>query len=569
MDIKNKTVLVLGGWGLVGSAVTRQILDEHPKKIIVTSLLRKEAEEAVRELRKTFPGRKKTFFVPWWGNIFVRHAFKDMPRDTLLNDEKYRMALIEDLLEDLNDAVYHRSTIYKLFKQHRPDIVIDCINSATAIAYQNIFQSSRDVVRSIDTTRKSGNSDALVEASQKLLCTLYMPQLIRHVQILYRALTEHKTTIYVKIGTSGSGGMGLNIPYTHSEEKPSRMLLAKTAVAGAHTLLLFIMGRTPDGAITKEIKPTAAIAWKKIGYGEIRKRGKPIKLHDCPPSQAVPLSGTFKIRGDGYGVPLGDTLHNVYIDTGENGTFSLGEFEAISTPGQMEFVTPEEIADAVIYEIRGGNTGHDIINALDNSVLPPTYRAGYMFEQAMKRISDLEKKHNTDSVAFEILGPPRLSKLLFEAHLLKLTRKSMPAVMQATPQELSDSIEKLISEDTKLRSSIISIGLPILLADGKSLLRGDEIKIPPFKGDNELPVTKSVLELWAKDGWVDLRPSNMTKWQKRFKLILAQVNKIPTDDTSSRYLRNREYWDQFEEINPGKVVGWIFTDEEKGLRMKA
>jgi hypothetical protein len=569
MDIKNKTVLVLGGWGLVGSAVTRQILDEHPKKIIVTSLLRKEAEEAVRELRKTFPGRKKTFFVPWWGNIFVRHAFKDMPRDTLLNDEKYRMALIEDLLEDLNDAVYHRSTIYKLFKQHRPDIVIDCINSATAIAYQNIFQSSRDVVRSIDTTRKSGNSDALVEASQKLLCTLYMPQLIRHVQILYRALTEHKTTIYVKIGTSGSGGMGLNIPYTHSEEKPSRMLLAKTAVAGAHTLLLFIMGRTPDGAITKEIKPTAAIAWKKIGYGEIRKRGKPIKLHDCPPSQAVPLSGTFKIRGDGYGVPLGDTLHNVYIDTGENGTFSLGEFEAISTPGQMEFVTPEEIADAVIYEIRGGNTGHDIINALDNSVLPPTYRAGYMFEQAMKRISDLEKKHNTDSVAFEILGPPRLSKLLFEAHLLKLTRKSMPAVMQATPQELSDTIEKLISEDTKLRSSIISIGLPILLADGKSLLRGDEIKIPPFKGDNELPVTKSVLELWAKDGWVDLRPSNMTKWQKRFKLILAQVNKIPTDDTSSRYLRNREYWDQFEEINPGKVVGWIFTDEEKGLRMKA
>ena len=64
--------------------------------------------------------------------------------------------------------------------------------------------------------------------------------------------------------------MGLNIPYTHSEERPSSVLLSKSAVAGAHTLLLFLMGRTPDAPITKEIKPTAAIAWKRIGYGEVR-----------------------------------------------------------------------------------------------------------------------------------------------------------------------------------------------------------------------------------------------------------------------------------------------------------
>ena len=38
MDIKNKTVLVLGGWGLVGNAVTRKLVPEEPKQIIVTSL---------------------------------------------------------------------------------------------------------------------------------------------------------------------------------------------------------------------------------------------------------------------------------------------------------------------------------------------------------------------------------------------------------------------------------------------------------------------------------------------------------------------------------------------------
>ncbi len=66
--------------------------------------------------------------------------------------------------------------------------------------------------------------------------------------------------MYFKVGTSGTGGMGVNIPYTHSEERPSRVLLSKTAVAGAQTLLLFLLARTPGGPLVKEIKPTAAIA---------------------------------------------------------------------------------------------------------------------------------------------------------------------------------------------------------------------------------------------------------------------------------------------------------------------
>ena len=50
--------------------------------------------------------------------------------------------------------------------------------------------------------------------------------------------------MYLKVGTTGTGGMGLNIPFTHSEDKPSRVLLAKSAMAGAHSMLLFLLGRT-------------------------------------------------------------------------------------------------------------------------------------------------------------------------------------------------------------------------------------------------------------------------------------------------------------------------------------
>jgi hypothetical protein len=560
----------LGGGGLVGLAICRKLVEESPRRVIVTALTRKEAEGAVRTLRKEFPRYTgRDFFVPWWGNIFVRHQLKDTPRGDILSDARKRALLIADMLEDLNEAVLHRSTIYKLVGKFKPHIIIDCINSATAIAYQDIFQSARGLLDAVNEHGLHRNFAAAKEAAEQLVCTLYMPQLIRHVQVLYRSMHESKTGIYVKIGTSGTGGMGLNIPYTHSEERPSSVLLGKSAVAGAHTLLLFLMGRTPDAPITKEIKPTAAIAWKRVAYGEVMRRGKPIELYDCPPAQAVKLAGKLKTRSNGSSRPLHATLKSVFIDTGENGLFSRGEFEAISTPGQMEFVTPEEIAETVIYEIRGGNTGHDIINALDNATLSPTYRAGFLFQSAKRQIELLERSHGVDSIAFENLGPPRLSKLLYEAYLLKRAFKDMRTVVRKSPKELSEALRKGIESDRNLRSRIISIGIPILMPDGGRLLRGPDIKIPAHRGDREFDVTAKAIDLWAHDGWVDLRVKNMQRWRKRFKEIETMVSRIPAGNTGSQYMHTSAYWENFTTIDPGKLAGWIFSYEERGMRMKA
>ncbi len=564
MVITNKTVLVLGGWGLVGSAICRKLMEEKPKKIILTSLKESEAKEACETMRREYPKAGTNFFVPWWGNIFVRNEFKDLNREDILSDQTKRTKFLDDVIEELTTEVLERSALFQLINKYKPDVVIDCINSATAIAYQDIFQSSRDVVIAL-----KNDAPNLKEIVERLLATQYTPQLIRHVQIFYRSMNIAKTGTYVKIGTSGTGGMGLNIPYTHSEEKPSRVLLSKSVVAGAHTMLLFLMGRTPDAPITKEIKPTGAIAWKKIAYGEIAKRGKPIDLFDCPPESGVELKGKFKIRMEGNVKPTGQKLKSVFIDTGENGIFSRGEFEAIATPGQMEFVTPEEIADSVLYEIRGGNTGHDIINALDNATLSPTYRAGFMFQGALAKMKQLEKDHNTNSVAFEMLGPPRLSKLLYEAHLLKKIYGTVNVVLKTSSKKLSEDVTAYITQDDALRSQIISIGIPILLPNGKTLLRGNEVKIPAFRGHNELNLTPESLEEWARAGWIDLRPSNMDQWKLRLNEIKKEVELHVANDTSSRNFRTMEYWGNFNDIDAGKIVGWIFTEEEKGKRMKS
>ncbi|NIR51418.1 short-chain dehydrogenase [candidate division KSB1 bacterium] len=567
MEITNKKVMVFGGWGLVGMAICRKMLEENPEELIVLSLREREAKDACAALKKT--STADTGITPYWGNIFVRDSMQGLSRADILENPKYRNWLISDILEDLSEDMLKQSYLFQAIDHFRPHIIVDCVNSATAVAYQDVFRGYYNLKGELNQFKeKKSYSDKFEAEVEKILCTLYIPQLIRHVQILYEAMRRSKTGFYVKIGTSGTGGMGLNIPYTHSEEKPSRTLLSKSAVAGAHSLLLFLMARTPDAPITKEIKPTAAIAWKKIAFGEIKRGSEPVVLYDCPPDDAVTIKDELHLNEFGNYKKLDKVLKDVYVDTGENGIFSYGEFAAISSSGQMELVTPEEIARNVVYEIRGGNTGHDVINALDNATMGPTYRAGVMRQSALSKMQVLMDEHKCDSIAFELLGPPRLSKLLYEAHLLKLTCGTMQNVLDGDLEKFSAQMQELLASNQNLRSAILSIGIPILLKDGVKLLRGPHMKIPAYRDKESFKVSAEAIDQWAKDGWVDLRVSNMRIWQKRIRKIFEEMESIPLDDTSSRFDRDRTYWMEEETINIGKLVGWIFSNEEHGLRMK-
>lgn len=557
MDIKNKHALVLGGAGLVGSAVCAALVRAGAASVFVGGLTLQEAREGIERIRRIVPDAA-TELIPIGGNIFVREALKDTPRAELLSNPTLRRQMLDDVLGELNDDVMASSYLARLIrgevdgqKGRKPDILVDCINTATVLAYQEIYATSRDVRRLIDS-RKIDELPAAVEA---LLCTQYTPQLVRHIQILSEAMRQAGTQTYIKVGTTGTGGMGLNIPYTHGEEKPSRVLMSKSAMAGAHSLLLFLMARTPGGPIVKEVKPAAVIAWKNITYGPIRRHGQTIPRFDCSPDSPVRLPDALGAAPEGrFGQPLDGDLEAVYIDTGENGVFSLGEFAAITTLGQMEFITPEEIAATVVHEIKGGNTGADIITALDSAVLGPTYRAGVLRGAALTRMRELEKEHRIDSVAFEILGPPRLSKLLYEAYLLKRVYGTMKNVLAQTPEKLSRELWDFIRRDDDTRVRIISIGLPILLPDSQQMLRG-----PVIKGQN------------PDAGWVDLTPANMGRWQDRLKAILHELGNDALTDTSSRIDRRfpgQRAWAPDDGLDIGEIAGWLFIHEDTGERIK-
>ncbi len=567
MEVRNRTVMVLGGAGLVGMAVCRELLTLNPRKLIISSLEAGEVAEATALLKRNFP-ETETEFEGFHGNLFVRSDLKDIGRQELLGDSGHRRAIIDDTLLALTEEILDRSLLYQVLTKHKPDLIVDCVNTATALAYQNIFRSASEVLDHLD---KGHGIETFRDTLERHLCTLYTPQLIRHIQILYEGLIRSGARAYIKIGTSGTGGMGLNIPYTHSEEKPSRILLSKSAMAGAHTLLLFLMARTPDAPVVKEIKPAAAIAWKGIGYGEILKHGEPIRLHDCPFHQPVDLSAEPDM-GESRTYPEidirdGGNMKSVYIDTGENGIFSRAEFEVVTTLGQMEYVTPEEIARNVRFEVSGINSGYDVINALDTASMDPTYRAGVLRATALHRLETLEQEHQVASVAFEMLGPPRLSKLLFEADLLRRIRTTIRGVVEDDPEKLAEDAAAYVRDNQDFRSQMLSIGIPVLLADGAGLLRGPRMVIPT--AFEEKKATPDSINRWSHAGWVDLRVSNMEKWQDRFRGVLAEAGSIDSDDTSSRFDLPAEFRSPDTEIPIGKMVGWLFIREEKGLRMKA
>lgn len=558
--------LILGGAGLTGRQVGREIAKKlSPRRIILCSLYEKEAQEAVQELRAVFSDSPATWEAAW-GNIFVSEQYAHTARAELLADPACRQELYNDLFGGLDEA-YKRSYLVKLLRQYRPDVVIDSINTATAISYQDVVTASAMAQRGmqqLQTAFVEGNAAEHLPETQAAVDTLLLsqslPQLVRHCQLLYRVMTEVGTRLYIKIGTTGTGGMGLNIPYTHSEDKPSIKLMTKTAVAFAHTGLMFLMARTP-GPIVKEVKPGAMIGYADVTRRTVTERGQPVQRYT---SRSIPLVGQLVLRESGELYQPLTTLDLPVVDTGENGLFTKGEFEAITALRQMEFLTPEEIAREIVLEIRGSNTGHDVIAEIDSGVMNPTYRAGYLRQQVLEDMARLERETGSYSIALGQLGPPELSKLLWEAELLRLEYGTLAAVLAAAPEQISQQVYGRIQRDDELCQSITSIGLPLLSPDGRQLIRGPFIRIPELPGQQQVDITAADVDRWAARGWVDLRPANFVRWQERFAVM--QHNRQQLRGRGSAAVSREAYL--YEDIRIGEIVGWIFNNEENGYRIK-
>ncbi len=562
--------LILGGAGLVGTQVVRHIVRSlEPHRIVVASLQRHEAEAACKAHEDEFG--KKVSFVPAWGNLFVPSALAESGRGAILGDPSLRSQLLEALYGRFEHA-YADNHLVQLIQRHRPDVIVDAVNTATGLSYQDVFDGAAKVRSWIG----EGGFDASgTKDLETFLLSQSVPQIIRHIRFLHRATSEFGTKVYLKVGTTGTGGMGLNIPYTHSEDRPSKKLLAKNEAAFGHTGLLFLLARTPDSPIVKEVKPAAMIGYRAVQVKKVTDKHGNDRIF-LPQQVALRAGEDLALAQPFEHYEAVGELRVPVLDTGENGVFTWGEFAAITALGQMEYITPEEIAHTVVQELRGHNTGRDIISALDSSVLDPSYKAGLVRGVALRDLAAceaeaLESGDGVPSIALGKLGPPELSKLLFEAALLKaiygkrgkgttdaLVSDKRPPAQVA--QAMADALDK-----SRVARLAPSIGIPVLMPDGQTLLRGPRLNVPERVGHvDTAALSEAAIDRWARKGWVDLRPENVKRWRQRVALMQQARTDLRQAGSAAASIQTFMS-DRFE---LGEVVAWIFNNEMGGNRIK-
>ncbi|HOC89404.1 MAG TPA: hypothetical protein PKI90_07640 [bacterium] len=566
MKSKSGRVMVLGGSGVMGFQVARRLArDLEPKTIIIVCLHQSSMRRSLERLRKEFP---KVTFDGAWGNVFLRSSWHGKSPKELRTAHENISQMIADLCETPAETG-KKYFLSELIHKYKPDIIVDAVPTAPLIAALRERWDPEAIARNLRSQRRKHRlpdeislPTQTIAQIEHMLVYQPLPLLIQHVRILYEAMCEVGTSLYLKIGITGMGGMGFKNPYMGQHDRELDLKMERAVLAFGQTGLLFSMARTPGAPVIKEVKIGALVGSRLIDYRTVEFNGSPVGLFHA---KKITLADKLPLFTDVGYARRGD-LSMVGIQTASAGFLTQGEFEAVTTLFQMEYLTPEEVAHTVIMEIQGFTTGYEVIAALDSAVMDPSYRAGVMRQPIIAEMQRLSDEKQTPSVALGQLGPPELSKLLYEAWLLRTKFRSIKRMLSADPALISQELEHVLLHHP-IRHTIVSIGIPILLADGKTLLRGPRIKIPAGRDEDELTVTQETIDGWAKKGWVDLRPANMAKWQERIEAMVDSCKNFFNVDASDISRGPCPA----EALRIGEMVGWVFNNDPaiQGFRVKS
>jgi len=95
-------------------------------------------------------------------------------------------------------------------------------------------------------------------------------------------------------------------------------------------------------------------------------------------------------------------------------------------------------------------------------------------------------------------------------------------------------------------------------------VRGPFLRIPEIPGESHAGVTAVDIDDWAEKGWIDLRPVNFARWQKRFEAMHAAGAPDPASGSDDVSLESFP----FEDIRIGAVAAWVLANEHEGFRIK-
>jgi hypothetical protein len=434
VEIRNKKTLVLGGTGLIASHVIDKLIGEGCGPITLFANRSKKDNDIIARVKLKY--RPRT----------VESIQRNLLLDHYINNKK----------PDLR-----ASYLLKLIKREAPDIIIDGINTATIFSHQGLEWLTR-----------------------------YYLVVFNAMKDLRQRSENGCPQIYLKIGTTGLGGMGLNLPYAH-EQYSSEFMMRKAGLSGAQTALLLLMARSPNAPIIKEVKPAAAVVRNGVGYDEKKKM--------------------------------------VFIDGGESGRYSMEEFSLLTSLGQMGFITADEVAEKIVLKIKGDPTGHDVVSSLNRALIKPSYKAGVIRENLLKKARNLVAERDIPSIAYGYLGPLVNSKRLFEVALI-IKSNQMGKTVKASARQIQNNILAYLDDNERVLGEIAALSLAIRLPKNVRYPR----KLRPFEPmeDNQI--------------YIDLRAKNIKNWQRIIHMYQQEHPAISD-----------------KELSAGEIVGLYFKIQDR------
>ncbi len=537
----DKTVLIVGA-GNVGEACAFRLIDHKVKKIILHTLTEKEANEVLVRVKKYANEDSSTALEISWGDVLLPEKLAYKNKKEILQSEEDSNVLLSYYFDPLSEETIKTSFLYHLMEKFKPDVIIDAVNTATVVGYaDDPYSLPRRIIK---------DSSVLKNNATELLLSNSINPLIRFTQVLEKIMTKFNLDCYVKVSTTGLGGMGINLPYTHgdlNEPGMSSGILGKVAAAGVMHQLFWSLSHTP-GCNIKVIVPAALIGWQHIDLGDFRSHGDKLREVLIPQKQEISSNLILK-----EAVFSDETIKIPYVDSGENNAYSLHEMMAITSLGQMEAVTREEVSEAVIQSILG-STKNDVLTALDHATLNPSYTAAIQRDHVFGVMKDLEHVSEYPSIATNNLGPT-MSKHLFELYvLLKVANNSLETLINdLSVSDIMDKITNLLKEDKKIIKYALSLRLP-LINPQEELFILDNTFVPEDK--NLLKNTsQESLEKFIEEGWVDFRPQTIHNWLKKLTKLYKEKNTF-INKMSIPLERN---WQNIHGSDIGEILGYIYS----------
>ncbi len=242
---------------------------------------------------------------------------------------------------------------------------------------------------------------------------------------LYPILKKLKEVHYIQVGTMGTGGMGMNVPFSHGEKLSNLPLFYKASFAGTCTILLALLSRSfgDNKHQISEVKPGLAIFQDNFTTKD--------------------LSGVNLVTSDG----------------GENGDYTYNELAILTA--FMGFTTAQKIAEKVYSVINNNSISqkvvkYDVIDSLNQTIISED-------ENDTQAKTTLLDKMAADTkgdyiIATGNLGPPSLTRDLIlgeialkhrcqnESEFRKVFAESVTctqtlAYITSTNKELGDYLE--------------------------------------------------------------------------------------------------------------------------------